>query len=313
MEIINMQKQLKVCLFLFTLSLITFKVHAQDDWLRGYREATVAIGKIDTAIIVDDFNNPIVLQNGDTLKKAYFNVVGTGVLFGHPDTSNHNVYLVTAKHVVYDPAKNWFPEKLRIRFSWFADKSVFEHFGSEVILRNRNNEIYWRPHPIDNFDLAVCQLNISIKEAGRSTVSPVRLENLATENESFEGANILLFGYPGAVGISYWSKPLVRQGIISYVDVQDFGKKPILIDAMVFPGNSGGPVFTIPTGMTRTGSMQVGGRSTFLGIVSKAARQGMEVEKIKVNPDSTKYKSFDFMGIGIIEPANRVKELLESL
>jgi hypothetical protein len=308
-----MKKLFNYCLFFFVFSFFVVNVYAQDDWLKGYREATVAIGKIDTAIIVDNFNKPIILQNGDTLKKAYFNIVGTGVLFGHPDTSNHNVYLVTAKHIFYEPEKNWFPEKLRIRFSWFSDQSVFEHFGSEIKLKNRNNEIYWRPHQIDIVDLAICQLNISIEEAGRSTVTPVRLENLATENESFEGANILLFGYPGAVGVSYWSKPLVRQGIISYIDVKEFGKKPILVDAMVFPGNSGGPVFTVPTGMSRNGSMQIGGRSAFLGIVSKAARQYLEVEKIKVDPDSTAYKTFDYMGLGIIEPANRVKELLESL
>lgn len=309
----KMKTLFKHFLLFYIFSILAINIYAQDDWLKGYREATVAIGKIDTAIIVDNFNKPIIVQNGDTLKKPYFNVVGTGVLFGHPDTSNHNVFLVTAKHIFFEPEKNWFPEKLRIRFSWFADKSVFENFGSEILLKNKKNEIYWRPHQNNSVDLAILQLNISIEEAGRSTVTTVRLENLATENETFEGANILLFGYPGAVGVNYWSKPLVRQGIISYVDVKEFGKKPILIDAMVFPGNSGGPVFTIPTGMTRDGSMRIGGRSAFLGIVSKAVRQFLEVEKVKVHPDSTKYKTFDYMGIGIIEPANRVKELLESL
>lgn len=41
--------------------------------------------------------------------------------------------------------------------------------------------------------------------------------------------------------------------------------QPFLIDAMVFPGNSGGPVFRQPTGVDRLGNMNVGGRVSFLG------------------------------------------------
>ena len=89
---------------------------------------------------------------------------------------------------------------------------------------------------------------------------------------------------------------------------------------MIFPGNSGGPVFIVPTGMTKNGSFAVGGRSAFLGIVSSVAREPVEVQKASLefeasDIDSTgsHFKTFDYMGIGVIEAAGRVKELLESI
>jgi hypothetical protein len=207
---------------------------------------------------------------------------------------------------------------VQIRFSWFSDKSVFEYFGVKYFLKNNKNKNLWFCHPDPNVDLAIIPLSISIADAGRQTINPIRIQDFTDENKAFEGASVLVLGYPGAVGPDYWTKPLVRSGIISHIDDKNFGKSPFLIDAMIFPGNSGGPVFTVPSGMSKNGSFSIGGQSSFLGIVTQTAKTEVKVEKVSLEiesfeNDSTKshFKSFDYMGIGVVEAAGRVKELLE--
>lgn len=301
--------------------LIQYTLYGQNDWLQGWRNATVAIGVVDTGKAVNKVTGKYIINSkGDTSRVPYFRVVGTGIITASPDTTIRIPLLLTAKHVFDDPKKKWHPNQIRIRFSWFSDKSVTEYFGVPLDLIDKNKRRLWRSHSDESVDLALIPLAISKKDAGRDSIDPVRIQDAANTNEAFEGASVLLLGYPGAVGIDYWTKPIVRHGIISHVDEKNFGKSPFLIDAMVFPGNSGGPVFIIPTGMTRDGSFSVGGRSAFLGIVSSVARQTIQVEKSSFlleneNKDTTQshFKSFDYMGIGIIEPAGRVKELLESI
>lgn len=306
---------------IFSLILTPIHLFAQNDWLQGWRDATVAIGVIDTAKAIDrNTKKYLVNAKGDTSKIPYFRVVGTGMIFANPDTTVRTPLLLTAKHVFHDLKKHWNPASLRIRFSWFSDKSVINYLGIAISLKNPKGSPLWFSHPDSTVDLAVIPLDISIQDAGRSSIVPIRIQDSANEDEAFEGASVLLMGYPGAVGRDYWTKPLLRHGVIAHVDLLSFGKTPFLIDAMIFPGNSGGPVFVVPSGMAKNGSFKVGGRSAFLGVVSAAAIQTVQVEKTafefeEAKTDSTEghFKSFDYMGIGIIEPANRVKELLKSL
>lgn len=307
----------RIVLFFILLVLVS-PCHARQDWLQGWRDATVAIGIADTGKAVSKQSGKYMLKsNGDTVRIPYFKVIGTAILFGSPDTSIQVPLLVTAKHVFDDPKKNWHPSSVRLRFSWFADKSVAEYLGIDFKLKDQSGKNLWRPHVDPNVDLAVIPLLIQAKDAGRPSVIPVRVQNLADTTTAFEGASVLVLGYPGAVGPDYWTKPIVRHGIIAHVDQAHFGTIPFLVDAMIFPGNSGGPVFTVPTGIRRDGSFGVGGGSAFLGVVSAVAKQMIDVEKTSfqleaVKPDSSPshFKSFDYMGLGIIEPGQRVRELL---
>jgi V8-like Glu-specific endopeptidase len=303
----------------FLLLFFVHPVAAQNDWLQGWRNATVAIGVIDTSTVKDKKTGKYILKpNGDTSRVAYFRVVGTGVICANQNKLVKTPILLTAKHVFYSKDKNWDPALVQIRFSWFSDKSITEYFGIPISLKNSRGNNLWFSHPDESVDLATIPLVLTIEEAGRSSVAPISIDMFADTNEVFEGASVLLYGYPGSVGTEYWTKPVMRHGVIAYVNPLQFGKQPILIDAMIFPGNSGGPVFTVPSGMDRNGSFRVGGKSAFLGIVSKVARQSIDVEKVSSQLEYTvsdssgsHFKSFEYMGLGIIEPAERVHELLE--
>lgn len=311
---------MKKSLYIFLVLILFSNVSAQDDWLQGWRDATIAFGVLDTALVKHPITDKFIIKpNGDTLRVQYFKVIGTGVIFANPDTTDIAPYIVTAKHVFFNPKKDWKPDKLRIRFSWFSEKSVFDYHGIEINLKV-NNKYIWTPHPNSYVDLAILPLKVSIKDAGKGSITPVRINNIATIDDAFEGASILLFGYPGAVGPDYWTKPIVRNGVIAHVNYKHFGDVPFLIDAMVFPGNSGGPVFTVPSGMKRFGNFGIGGNSKFLGIVSSVYRETVNVEPastpyVITSKDSTTnhYKTFDFIGLSVIEPADKVKELFKAL
>ncbi len=296
-----------VCALLLQLS-----VRAQQParaWTDVVRNATVAIGVSRSAKITD--------KGGKPIEKQIFAPVGTGAVFGLPDDSSKTPWLVTAKHVFLDPESKWDPDVVRLRFAWFDKQSVEEYLGVEIALK-KNGRRLWTPHPNPSVDLAAVPLVLSREAAGRESIDIIPLGNFATGDDLFEGAAVLVFGYPGAVGSSFWTRALVRSGIIAWVDPNSPSEAPLLIDALVFPGNSGGPVFRVPTGTDRFGNFNVGGLPAFLGIVSQGRREatpvsagGKQVE-MQGPQGAVKVVSEEWIGIGVIEPATRVLQLLNA-
>jgi hypothetical protein len=98
-----------------------------------------------------------------------------------------------------------------------------------------------------------------------------------------------------------------------------------MVDANVYPGNSGSPVFRIPTGVTRGGSFSLGGKVAFLGILSQGPIQNEPVtvdgQPVSFQPPGQILPSNHPLnvqiqgigGIGIVEPASKVLALVHSL
>jgi S1-C subfamily serine protease len=105
----------------------------------------------------------------------------------------------------------------------------------------RSHGVEWLVLEDEKLDLAVIpyvidEKNDEIRRMGRDLYeSP---DNL------FEGDEIFFLGFPLGIdtGIQNALRPIVRAGIISLIQ-QD---KNFIIDAHVFPGNSGSPVFLKP-------------------------------------------------------------------
>ncbi len=280
-------------------------------WLDVWRDATVAIGHLYRAGVKG--------PSGRIAKKKLFVVVGTGVVFGLQDDPTNTPWLVTAKHVFLDPAEKWDPADLQIRFSWFDEKPVDEYFGLRVGLKKEGKRC-WLSHPEEQVDLACLPLLITKEQAGLGKLPRVTLGAFAKAGDIYEGAPVAVLGYPGAVGPSFWPRAIVRQGIVSWVSPTKPESTVFLIDSNVFPGNSGGPVFQLPSGPDRRGSLAGGGEAPFLGVVTQARIQklpltvgGKELEvqlKGKKRPETIFVPSF--IGIGVIEPAFRVRQLLSA-
>jgi len=280
-------------------------------WLYGAQEATVAIGSMKKAMVTRGA--------GPSIEKDIFAVIGSGVVLANPWAPSKRPWLVTAKHVFYNPKKNWEPKSVQIRFSWFDDKPVDEYLGVTLQLK-KGSERLWTPHPNDDMDLAGIPLNVEVSEAGRKTVSVIPFGNFASREDVFRGASVIVLGYPGAVGPYFLTRALMRRGIIAWVDPQNPLEKPLLIDAMIFPGNSGGPVFKIPFGIRQDGNFDAGGRAAFMGILTQTKghlfpvleESGKQPIKIIGEKGPTKIVSPHMIGIGLVEPASRVLELLRS-
>jgi len=278
-------------------------------WIDRWRDATVAIGRIHHAEIV----NP----NGQVVKKKLFIVVGTGVIFGLQHDPTHTPWLVTAKHVFQDSQDRWAPSRLHLRFSWFDEKRVDRYFGVGIDLKHRDQHS-WLSHPNTRVDLACIPLSLTKKQTGRGELPKIRFGDFGTAEEIYEGAPLMLLGYPDAVGPDLSAKALVRQGIVSWVSPTKPESTVFWLDGHVFPGNSGGPVFRLPAGIDRHGHFATRGDVSFLGIVTQtrihqlpliAGGQeiGITFEKKKV-PETLLSQSYT--DIGLVEPVFRVKQLL---
>jgi hypothetical protein len=269
------------------------------------RNATVAIG------VEERTEGPVI--EGKKTERPFFRPIGTGTIFGEDSQTPGIPWLVTAKHVLSD-AK--LPNSIRLRFAWFDSRSVYDYLGVELPVRVGGRAV-WTAHPDASVDLAALPLDrLTPETAGRPEAPALPLSFVAVANDIFEGAAVRVFGYPGAVGATFWTRALVRSGSIAWVDPTNPTKSPLLIDAMLFPGNSGGPVFTVPSGVNRQGSFVAGGRPAFVGVVSQGRRQATPVSaggkpvEIPGEKGALPVFSEEWIGIGVVEPASKVVEVI---
>jgi hypothetical protein len=279
---------------------------AKKSWIEAVKDSTVAIGSIRKA--------RIQTPKGE-IEKDIFAVVGTGVIMVAPEQKEGVPWLVTAKHVVYDPIRKWDPDSLQIRFNWFDQRPVDDYLGITIKLKEDNKHL-WLAHQDSSVDLVAFPLVISITDAGRPSLNPVPIQTYASSSDLYEGATILAFGYPGAVGPSYWTKAVLRTGIVAWINPEKPLSSTFLVDSLVYPGNSGGPVFKVPTGVDQYGNLNVGGKIAFLGIISEGRKEfnplyaGGKAIEMQGPTGPVVLLSEQWVGIGVVEPAERVKELL---
>jgi hypothetical protein len=155
---------------------------------------------------------------------------------------------------------------------------------------------------------------LSPGDAGKADVPAVVPEVFVRPDELLQGADVLVLGYPGAGGALFWTEAVARKGIIAWLSPTSPITERFLIDANVSPGNSGGPVFRLPGGMDRGGNLVLGGRVSFLGIVSKALPEYVPViaDDGKANLKLPGLYAPSLVGLTVVEPAHRVMELLEA-
>jgi len=132
----------------------------------------------------------------------------------------------------------------------------------------------WTLHPNPDVDVAVTPILFErMKQEGivaaffQSDTHSLRTTELFDAGAS-EGDGVFLLGFPmGLVG-GPRNAVIVRGGWLARLrDVRDGSTNRFLVDAWVFPGNSGGPVVTRPEGMSIEGTKPTGS-ANLVGIVS---------------------------------------------
>ena len=97
--------------------------------------------------------------------------------------------------------------------------------------------------------------------------SQTHIDEMITPIES-----ITFIGYPNGIWDEINLLPVVRQGTTATAYYYDFqGEPKFLIDASVFPGSSGSPVFIYKFGSytKRNGNLHVGSLLLFIGIIAE--------------------------------------------
>lgn len=197
--------------------------------------------------------------------------IGTGFFYGvpvaQPDGSppkSYTIFLVTNRHVVAGV------KKICMRLNSQAD-SAYKEYDIDIV--SSNGRPVWVGHPDPNVDIVALWLNAGFLERdrrrfsyfaeGQSIISSAILKSSSIS----EGDGVFLLGYPmGLVGDHH--HVICRSGSIARIrDVKSGSGTQILIDGLVFPGNSGGPVVTRPTIHSITGTKAFES-SYLLGIVT---------------------------------------------
>lgn len=207
----------------------------------------------------------VVAIGEDEEKKQW---VASGFLYGSfvrkidEEISEYYVYLVTNRHVIQGK------KLVYLRFNPVEAKPAKEY---TLGFPKENPPIF---HPDPDIDLAVIRLNTNLLRADSIQFNFFNSERHIAGRKTIEDLGLTegdfgyILGFPmGLVG-GERNFVIVRQATIARIrDYLAGVSKEILMDCMIFPGNSGGPVITKPEMIAIEGTKSQGS-GYLLGVVA---------------------------------------------
>ena len=238
---------------------------------------------------------------------------GTGFFYGHfikrGDKAGHVLFLVTNRHILESQIKDGNTEIL-LKCNSKDDGTAREMTLS--LYDETGDEYSFLYHPNPNIDLAILPVDYNkikkemkvdyIRENQSLTINKMKDEGVS------EGDFVFILGFPmGNVGTSR-KCTIVRSGIIARISDAFHGdSEDFLLDAFIFPGNSGGPVITKPelTGMVGTKQLD---KSVLIGVV----KEYLSYEEIAKSEQTgqTKVIFTENSGLALVHPINFVNEII---
>lgn len=196
---------------------------------------------------------------------------GTGFLFMHKVGEQGAPFIVTNKHVVNGMRSG--------HFTFLQRNGQAPRIGEGFRLRVDDWQTAWFGHPSPDIDIAICpfapiethirqhhNIDLFYRHVEASLIpTPRQLEEL-------DAIEVVTFiGYPNGVWDSKNLLPVARRGTTASPLAVDFEGTPrFLIDASVFGGSSGSPVFILNQGSwgTKVGGLVAGSRLMFVGVIA---------------------------------------------
>lgn len=242
---------------------------------------------------------------------------GTAFLFGLETEKGNFPCLVTNKHVIRDAQVG--------RFFFTSKSGNGPNVGDRLDVEIDNFESRWFEHPDPEIDIATMPLGpllMKIREMGKeafySFIDPSTIPTAEQLEELDVLEEVFFVGYPNAIYDNVNLLPIFRRGVAATpVQIDHNGKPIFLVDASVFPGSSGSPVFIYNLGSygSRRG-LSVGTRLFFLGIIAQVAYREEEgtlefrsIPTVKVPVVKTK----EMLDLGVVFKASAVVETVQGL
>lgn len=260
--------------------------------------------------IIPDFYKDAVVALGIDGSDGKRHWVGTGFMVGRLEEGSkdrYTIYILTNKHVV----KGF--NSLLVRFNNAESVGVKD---LEMPLIENGKKLY-SEHPNEESDIVAIQILPGVIIANRLKLSFLKLEEHALTLEKMqktgvdEGALVYTLGFPMNLMNEKIKAPICRLGCISRIAdafVEPDKANNFLVDAEVFPGNSGGPVFNRPEVVSIEGT-SCNGSCNLIGILS-AYVPYRELLYSK-QTDNVRMIQEENSGLTIVHPVDRIKEVVE--
>ncbi|MDD2663721.1 MAG: serine protease [Dechloromonas sp.] len=243
---------------------------------------------------------------------------GTGFLFLHKVGEQGFPFVVTNKHVVNGMKAG--------ALTFLQRDGQTPRLGQGYRLAIEGWPDAWFGHPSPDIDIAVCPfspLEAHIKQQSNIDLFYRWVDSSMTpDEEKLKGLDaiesVTFIGYPNGIWDSKNLLPVARRGTTaSPIEVDFEGTPRFLIDASVFGGSSGSPVFILNQGSwaEKNGGLVAGSRLMFVGVIA-AVFFRTHLNQIIPVPIPTQVQPMaqqqEMIDLGIVFKARTVVETIEA-
>lgn len=222
--------------------------------------------------------------------------IGTGFFYKAPlndGTDRAIILLISNKHVFINPKGRLIVSLNRVKEDRIPD------FGNIMTFDQVGFEDAYFVHPDPEVDLAC----INVSRIDRIGAHYMHLHEIFLKPIDYEkiapGSDVIFVGYPENCYDVVNNLPLIRKGSIASMPNVDFnGRGQIIIDAQIFNGSSGSPVF-----------VHWDGKYSLLGVVSHTIIRHSQLQTLPVNIPSVGVEQI--LGLGIVIKQKHVQELID--
>lgn len=222
--------------------------------------------------------------------------VGTGFLITEPVDESHSVtLLVTCRHVLFEG-----DGAVTLQFNKRNPRAPRElELGETIKVGPATYESAYVGHSDPNVDVAAINISSVIRDFPDIFFKFLSRDQVAdfSEERLVPTLDVLFVGYPLGLYDTINNFPVARSGHCATHPRVDFNGLPeFLIDAQVFPGSSGSPVF-----------VRLGNAYLLCGMVGRQLSREVPVEQ---RPAGWTYSVQDHIGLGVVYKPDAIYDVV---
>jgi S1-C subfamily serine protease len=168
--------------------------------------------------------------------------VGTGFLVKAADADGRpHILLITAHHVLAGMPGN----EANIGYRFATENGGWNYAPQTLKIRDETGAPLWTHHPAR--DVAAIAIEAPPEFAKAAIPANYLAADSFAERNLGPGQELMVLGFPRGLAANNAGFPILRSGRVASYPVAPKSFPTFLLDFSVFPGNSGGPVFTTRT------------------------------------------------------------------